>query len=434
MKPSSTFDFNSILRAGDTVAWPQGTGEPRGLTRRLVAVRHSLPPVRLFFGMMTSDTVSPDCADRFEMTGLNGAGSNRRLTAAGVLNVVPVHVSSIARFIDAGTLPVDIALIRVRPAAVPGHYTVGVVADYTRALVKKARCVIAELDERMPVTADDALIAADEIDTLLEADADAILLQDAEPSAAERAVALHVASTIPDKATVQFGIGGLSVAVAQALKGHRDIGVHSGVVSDALVDLIEAGVVTNAHKGFDEGRSVTGCLFGSHRLNAHADRNPAIALRAATHTHGADIMARLNRLYSVNAAIEVDLTGQVNAEQAGSRYLGAVGGQIDFVRGAQLSRGGRSIIALPSTTPDGRTSRIVASLDGRPVTTARSDVDLIVTEYGVADLRGCSLARRVEQLAAIAHPDFREALLREARDGVRPQPASQSAAPEVHHA
>ncbi|CAH1648251.1 Acyl-CoA hydrolase [Hyphomicrobiales bacterium] len=434
MKPSSSFDFNSILRAGDTIAWPQGSGEPRGLTQRLVATRHSLPPVRLFIGMVTSDTLSPDCADCFELTGLNGAGSNRRLTAAGVLEVIPVHVSSIARLIEAGTLPVDVALIRVRPSPVPGHFTVGVVADYTQALVKKARCVVAELDERMPATAHDALVAARDIDVWVEADVDQILLHDTEPSTEEREVARHVASAIPDRATVQFGIGGLSVAVAQALKNHRDLGVHSGVVSDALVDLIEKGVVTNAYKGFDEGVSVTGCLFGSDRLNAHANGNPTIALRAATHTHNAEIMARLHRLHSVNSAIEVDLTGQVNAEQAGNRYLGAVGGQIDFVRGAQFSPGGRSIIALPSTTPDGRTSRIVASLAGRPVTTARSEVDLVVTEYGVADLRGCSFARRMEQLAAIAHPAFRDALLREARDGTRQRPAFQPVVSEVRHA
>ncbi|MBS7701040.1 MAG: hypothetical protein KF792_04930 [Chelatococcus sp.] len=395
--------------------------------------RHSLPPVRLFIGMVTSDTLSPECADCFELTGLNGAGNNRRLTAAGVLQVIPVHVSSIARLIDEGTLPVDVALVRVRPSRAPGHYTVGVVADYTQALVRNARCVVAELDERMPETAHDALVAADDIDVWLEADKDQILLHDAEPSIEERAVARHVASVIPNRATVQFGIGGLSVAVAQALRDHRDLGVHSGVVSDALVDLIENGTVTNAYKGVDEGVSVTGCLFGSDRLNAHASGNPAVALRAATHTHNGEVMARLKSLYSVNSAIEVDLTGQVNAEQAGGRYLGAVGGQIDFVRGAQLSPGGRSIIALPSTTPDGRTSRIVASLAGRPVTTARSEVDLVVTEYGVADLRGCSFARRMEHLAAIAHPAFRDALLREARDGARPRPASQSVVSEARH-
>ena len=200
--------------------------------------------------------------------------------------------------------------------------------------------------------------------------------------------------------------------MAAALRGHRDLGVHSGVVSDVLVDLIEAGVVTNARKGLDAGVTVSGGLFGTARLNAWADGNPVLAMRSATHTHGQATMARLHALHAVNSAIEVDLTGQVNAEVAAGRYLGAVGGQVDFVRGAQLSPGGRSIIALPSTTPDGRRSRIVASLEGRPVTTPRSDADLVVTEFGVAELRGIGLNDRARRLAAIAHPDFRAELRR----------------------
>ncbi|MGH6862348.1 MAG: acetyl-CoA hydrolase/transferase family protein, partial [Phyllobacterium sp.] len=394
------------------VAWPQGTGEPRGLTRRLMAQRAELPAVRLFLGMTTSDTLTAACADQFEMVGLNGAGTNRRLTAEGVLNVMPVHISSLPRFLRAGSIKVDVALVRVRPTGKPGEFTVGVVADYTLALIKSARCVIAELDERLPLTSQDALISADDINVVTLADHDELLLVDAEPSEIERAVARNVAALIPNRATVQFGIGGLSVAVAQALSGHSDLGVHSGVVTDVLVDLIEGGVVTNAFKGIDIGVSVAGCLFGSHRLNSHASGNDAMALRSVDYTHNIAVMAKINALYSVNFAIEVDITGQVNSELAGGRYLGAVGGQVDFVRGAQVSPGGRSIIALPSVTSNGRTSRIVASLDGRPVTTARSDIDMVVTEYGVADLRACSLPQRLKRLAAIAHPNFRDQLLR----------------------
>lgn len=411
MEASSSFDFNTILKPGDVVAWPQGTGEPRGLTQRLVAERHNLPPIRLFIGIMTSDTLSPACADRFDMRGLNGAGANRRLTAGGVLDVLPVHVSSVSRLLREGGICVDVALIRVRPTGKPGQYTLGVVADYTAALIRAARCVVAEVDERLPLTADDALVMADDIDILVMADGDEILLPDDEPSGLEQAVARNIAAVIPDRATVQFGIGGLSVAVARALSGHRDLGVHSGVVSDAFVDLVEKGVVTNAYKGIDVGISVTGCLFGGRRLIDHASNNPAVALRSADHTHSPWVMAQIKSLFSVNFAVEVDVTGQVNAELAGGRYLGAVGGQADFVRGAQYSQGGRSIIALPSTTPNGKTSRIVATLAGRPVTTARSDVDMVITEHGVADLRGASFSQRLQRLAAIAHPDFRDELL-----------------------
>jgi acyl-CoA hydrolase len=412
MQRSSEFRFETILQSDDVVAWPQGSGEPRGLTGRLVAERHHLPAIGLFIGITTSDTLSPACADRFAMRGLNGAGTNRGLTGKGVLDVMPVHVSKVPQLLRSGAIRVDVALIRVRPAGLAGQYTVGVVADYTAALIRMARCVIAEVDERLPLTGQDALVAAEDIDILVTADGDEILLADAEPAANEDAVARQIAAIIPDRATVQFGIGGLSVALARALYGHRDLGVHSGLLSDGFVDLVEAGVVTNAHKGIDQGVSVTGCLFGTRRLFDHVSGNNAIALRSVEYTHSLAVMSQIQLLYSVNFAIEADLTGQVNAEQAGTRYLGAVGGQVDFVRGAQYSPGGRSIIALPSVTPDGKTSRIVTSLEGRPVTTARSDVDVVVTEYGVADLRGATFRERRSRLAAIAHPDFRDQLLR----------------------
>jgi acyl-CoA hydrolase len=421
MQPSSTFRFDTILKPGDTVAWPQGTGEPRGLTQRLVAERHKLPPIRLFIGMTASDTLSPACADRFTMQGLNGVGTNRRLTAKDVLDITPVHVSTVPKLLRGGSIAVDVALIRVRPTGVPNQYTVGVVADYTTALIQTARCVVAEVDERLPLTGHDALVSSGDIDVLLTADGDEVLLPDSVPSDVDLAVAHNVAAVIPDRATIQFGVGGLSVAVSRALFDHHELGVHSGLLSDIFVDLVEKGVVTNSHKGIDEGVSVTGCLFGTRRLFDHASNNVAIALRSVEYTHNLAVMARINSLFTVNSAIEVDVTGQVNAELAGGRYLGAVGGQVDFVRGAQYSSGGRSIIALPSTTPDGQTSRIVASLAGRPVTTPRSDVDMVITEYGVADLRGASLSQRLKRLSTIAHPDFRDDLLQgEPRTAQRP--------------
>lgn len=409
MLSSHAFPFETILQPGDVVAWPQGTGEPRGLTGRLVADRHRLPRIGLFIGIVTSDTLTPACVDRFSMRALNGAGANRRLAAYGALDIIPAPVSTAPKLLRDRTIRVDVVLIRVRPTGVPGQFTLGVIADYTTALIQAARYVIAEIDERLPLTGQDALVSAADIDVFVTADGDEILLADPEPSQMESEVGRNVAEAIPDRSTVQFGIGGLSVAVGRALVDHRDLGVHSGVVSDVFVDLVERGVVTNAYKGIDRGVSVTGCLFGTRRLSDHASENAAIAMRSVEYTHSQSVMVQVNALYSVNFAIEVDLTGQVNAEIAGGRYLGAVGGQLDFVRGAKASPGGRSIIALPSVTPDGRTSRIVTALTG-PVTTTRSDVDMIITEYGVADLRGASFNERRARLAAIAHPDFRSEL------------------------
>ncbi|CAN1497561.1 ACH1 Acetyl-CoA hydrolase [Rhabdaerophilaceae bacterium] len=408
---ASGFDFATVLKSGDTIAWPQGTGEPLGLTRRLVSQRQGLPKCRLFVGMTTSDTLTPTLAESFEIQALNGAGSNRRMTSVGLLDITPVHVSSVPALLRAGAILADVVLLRVRPTGQAGQYSLGVVCDYTAALIEKARCVIGEVDERLPMTGQDALVSANDIDVLVAADNDEILMQDADPSPVELEVARHVASLIPDRATVQLGIGGLAVAVSRALFHHKDLGVHTGVLSDVFVDMVEHGAISNAYKGADTGISVTGCLFGSRRLNDFVSNNREFAMRSVEYTHQPFTMARINALHSINFAIEVDVTGQVNAEIAAGRYLGAVGGQASFVRGSQISPGGRSIIAFPSTTPDGKTSRIVQSLNGNPVTTTRSDVDAIVTEFGVAHLRGASFSERRKRLAAIAHPAFRDELL-----------------------
>lgn len=409
---SSDFDFRSVLSEGDTISWPQGPGEPLGLTRKLVAQRHDLPRVKLLLGMTTSETVTADCADRFSLLGINGAGHNRKLISEGGMRVIPAHISEVPDLIASRRIPVDVVLIRIRPARAPGFVSLGVVADYVQDLVAAARCVIAEVDHRLPITGQDALLPVNLISHWTESDGPEMMLPDPEPSNLDRTVAARVAALIPDGATIQLGIGALPVSVCQALSAHRDLGLHSGVISDAAVDLLEAGVITNSKKGRDVGTSVTGCLFGTRRLIEHVDLNPAFAMRSARYTHNHSVLASLRRLYSINSAIEVDLTGQINAEMAGTRYLGAIGGQVDFVRGAKASEGGQSIIALHSITADGTRSKIVGSLPGSPVTTARSDVDVVVTEFGVAELRGLDFDARACALIEVAHPDFQEDLER----------------------
>lgn len=402
------------VRPREVIGWPQGSGEPLALTEALVAQRASLDRPTLFFGLSSSDTPRPELAEHFALRILNGAGSNRRISA--LADIVPCHVSAVPALLRSGALRVDVALVQVR-ALSGGAYTLGVIADFTDALIREARVVVALVNPALPVTRGDALVDPDDIDVLVESDERVIDMPDPEPSPAERAVAKQVAALIPDRATVQLGVGTLPAAVAIALADHRELGVHSGVVSDALVDLVERGVVTNAHKGCDAGRTVTGGLFGTKRLRDYAEQSGAVDMRSVEYTHNIAVTSAIRRFHAVNSAIETDLSGQVNAEVAGGRYLGAVGGHLDFVRGGVASPGGRSIIAFPSTTPDGRHSRIVASLDGRPVTTPRSDADVIVTEYGAAHLRGCPLAERARRLIAIAHPDHRESLLRTVRGG-----------------
>jgi len=413
--PIAHLHFRDFIEEGEVIAWPQGPGEPLTLTRALMAQRHDLPATELFIGMSVSGTIKAEHADAFHIRGLNGAGTNRHLTAAGVLDVIPVHVSTVPALLRTRHLRVDVALIQVRrhPA---GGYTLGVIADYTQALVQCARLVIAEVNESLPITGQDALIAAEDIDVFVESCSELLEMSDPAPQVIDDAVARQVAALVPDRAVVQLGIGGMPVAVARALAGHRDLGIHSGVVSDAVVDLVERGTVTNAFKSVDRGAIVTGGLFGTKRLHGFADGNPDVHMRSVSYTHDAAVLRQIDRLYTINGAIEIDLTGQVNAECAGGRYLGAVGGQVDFVRGGGASAEGRSIIALPAATAGETQSRIVMRIHDAPVTTSRSDVDLVVTEFGVADLRGRSLRERAQRLMTIAHPKFREALEREWRD------------------
>jgi acyl-CoA hydrolase len=412
--PSSGFDFISCIEHGDHVAWPQGTGEPLGLTSRLFDQASALSRPTLVLGMTTSKTLSRPEAPEFDYLCMNGASDTRRAVALSRNRVIPAHLSAIPDLIINRVIPVDIALIRVRPTGDKNVYSLGVVVDFVHEMIDAARVVVAEIDERMPLTCGDTLVRGDQIDLFTVADRDEPIIIDAVPGKTEMIVASRVAAIIPDRATVQFGVGGLPVAVAQSLGDHKDLGLHSGVIPDAAVELIEAGVITNKFKGIDEGISVTGGLFGTRKLFDFADGNGVLEMRRASFTHAASTMAQIRGFHTVNSAVAIDLSGQVNAEVAGGRYVGAVGGQIDFVRGGRLSSGGRSIMALASTTPDGKHSKIVADLSGQPVTTARSDVDMVVTEYGVAELWGRDLFQRAKALIAIAHPDFQEALERQA--------------------
>ena len=255
--------FADHVRPHDVIGWPQGPGEPLALTEALVAQRADLTKPTLFFGLSSSDTLRPELADHFAFRALNGAGTNRRISA--LADIVPCHVSSVPALLRSGELRVDVALIQVKPFPT-GGFTLGVIADFTQALIQQARVVIALVNPALPATRGDAWVDGEDIDVLVESDDRLIDMPDPEPSEAEREVAKQVAALIPDRATVQLGIGTLPAAVARALSNHRELGVHSGVVSDVLVDLVERGVVTNAHKGCDMGRTVTGGLFGTQRL------------------------------------------------------------------------------------------------------------------------------------------------------------------------
>jgi acetyl-CoA hydrolase len=288
-------------------------------------------------------------------------------------------------------------LRRPPPPAAPGGYRLGLAEDYLPAAIASARVVIAEVSEAVPVITTGYRLTGADLDVLVRTSAAPLELAWGEPNPVEERIAARVAGLVEDGATLQVGLGALPDAVLGGLSGHRDLGVHSGLIGDRVAELMAAGVITNARKATDRGVTVGALLAGTRRLFDFADGNPGVALRDARYTHDPEVLAGQDRFVAINSALEVDLSGQVNAEVAGGSYVGAVGGAVDFLRGAARSRGGLPIVALPA-------ERIVATLTG-PVSTARSDAGLIVTEYGVADLRGQPLLARRERLIAVAHPD-----------------------------
>ena len=409
LQDPSRLDMAAFVRPGDTVVVGQGCAEPLTLTRALVAQRAAYRGARVLLCTVISDTFSPEHADalRFAATGI--ASGSRGLAASGVVDVIPVHYGDIERLIDDGTLPVDVVLAQVSPPDERGRCSLGAGHDYLASAIPRARVAIAEVAHRAPRTRGDASFALEDFDAVIETDRPLVPVRWPPPGEVEQRIGDHVAALVPDRATLQLGIGAIPDAVLARLGDRSGLGFHAGMISDRVVDLIEAGVIDNAHKGIDVGCSVTGLLLGTERLFRFADRNPRLLARRPSYTHSLETLARVQRLFSINSAIEVDLSGQVNAEALGSRYIGAIGGQVDFVRGTRASPGGVSVIALPSTIGEARRSRIVARLDG-PVTTARSDVDAVVTEWGVARLRGLTMAQRAAAMIAIADPAHRESL------------------------
>ena len=308
----------------------------------------------------------------------------------------------------------DVALLMLSPAGPEGTHSLGCTVDYMDAAVAAARTVIAEVSPRVPFTFGHDALPTARLDAVLETDRAPFGARPSRIGAVGRAIAAHVAGLVADGSTIQTGLGELPEAILEGLGAHRDLGLHSGILGDAAMGLILRGVLTNFRKPIDTGRSVTTTLVGSEGLYTFAHRNPDILLRPSGYTHSDAALSRIPRLVAINSAVEVDLTGQVNAEQAGRAIVGGIGGQADFARAASRSPGGCSIIVLPAMSSRGA-SRIVARLSG-PVTTPRADVDVVVTEHGLADLRSAALDERRRRLIAIAAPEAREALERAVKE------------------
>ncbi len=411
----ATLRWSEIVRPGDVVMWGQACGEPETLSQSLMAARHDIADrFGVFLVTCYSRTLSPEQADVVDFTGLVGTAGNRPLSRAGLIDIYPIHYSRLEGMIERGEIRCDVALVQASRPNARGEISPGIVNDYLATAIAKARVVVAELNAQVPFTACHRLLSSADIDIAIETDRPLVAVNRAPIGDIERRIAANVVDLVPDGAVVQSGVGAIPDAILDGLKGHRNLAVHAGTISDGIMELMQGGAVTNALKEIDRGVTITGNMIGSRELFRFADRNPAMRLMPPSYTHNPELLAKLSNLISINGAIEVDLTGQVNAEAIGGDYVGTIGGQVDYVRGVRLSRGGRSIIALASTTPGGKASRIAAALSG-PVTTPRSDVDCIVTEWGRAELAGKTLRERAAALTAIAHPDFRDDLARSAR-------------------
>lgn len=396
------FDLTRLVRAGDLVMWGQACARPVGLTRRLAEQAAQLGPLRCFAGLGIDDERGSSVPDSPQVLTVSyTAMGHRRAEAAGTLDVLPVHYSALAAAIADRTLEVDVLLVQVTRPGPDGLHRLALAADYVEAALSTARIVVAEVNDRAPLIVDAPVVPPGRVTAWVESVDEPLYADRAEPGQVEQSIARHVAALVQDGATLQMGLGKVPEAVVSALADHRELGVHSGTIGESVAALVRSGAVTNTRKGRDDGVSVTGLVMGGRDLFELVDDDARFALRPISYTHDPEVLASLNQLVTINSAIEVDLSGQVNCEVAAGRYVGAVGGALDFLRGAHRSRGGLPIIALPSTA--GGLSRIVEKLSG-PVTIPRGDAPIVVTEHGVADLRGLSLARRRDSLLAIADP------------------------------
>jgi acyl-CoA hydrolase len=360
--------------------------------------------------------LAPEMAPHFRHTALFIGPNARRAVNEGRADYVPTFLSDIPVLFRDRVIPLDTVMVNVSRPDVHGFVSLGTSVIAMPTAIRAAKTVIAQLNAAMPRTLGDSFIHVDEIDRAVEVDIAPYERPPAHIGEDERRIGAYVADLVPDGATLQLGIGAIPAAVALDLGGKRDLGIHTEMFTDVVVDLVEAGVVTGAAKDLNRGKIVSTFVMGTSRLYDFVHDNPMVEMRPVEYTNDTSIIRRLRRMIAINSAIEIDLTGQVVADSIGHRLYSGIGGQMDFMRGAALAPEGRAIIALPSTAVGGTRSRIVAELQpGSGVVTSRGHVQTVVTEYGVAELRGRSLADRARALIAVAHPDFRADLTDSAR-------------------
>ncbi len=403
------------------VAIGANAGEPRALVEALAATGERFDGLEvvqvLSFGCEA--LVAPSLEGNIRVNALFIGPAVRQAVAERRADYTPVFLSEVpALFRPGGALPLDAALVQVSPPDARGYCSMGVTVDVMRSAVDNAPLVIAEVNPRMPRTYGDSIIHVSRFAATV--DVDRPLREHAaevdEPSVVSR-IAEHVAALVDDGSTLQAGIGAIPDAVLRRLVDRRHMGIHTELLGDGLVDLVECGAVDGSLKPWWPRKSVTSFVLGTQKAYDFVDGNPTVEMQPSDVVNDPAVIARHPKMVAINSALSVDLTGQVNADSIGTRFYSGIGGQVDFLRGAARSAGGRPIVALPSTARGGTVSRIVPTLaPGAGVVTSRGDVRFVVTEYGRVDLHGRSVRERAKALVSIAHPQFREALLERARN------------------
>jgi 4-hydroxybutyrate CoA-transferase len=407
---------NALLNVGHgaRVVVGHACGEPQFLVEALVARAAELKDVEVvhMVALGPAKYAQPGMEANFIHNSLFVGTTSRRAIAEGRGRYTPCYFSEIPRLFTEKFLPVDVTLMQVTPPDEDGFCSLGVSVDYTLASARSDRITIAQVNKCMPRTLGEKM-HIDEIDCIVEKNEPIIEIKPSVIGDVERAIGENTAALIRDGSTLQLGIGGIPDALLLFLKGKKDLGIHTEMFSDGVVDLAKEGVITNRKKTINNGKFVATFLMGTRKLYDFVHENTFVDMRTVDYTNDVNIIGQHEKMVSINSAIQVDLMGQVNAEMIGNEQFSGVGGQVDFIRGTSRSSGGKSIIALPSTAAGGKISRITPHLDhGAAVTTSRNDVQFVVTEYGIADLRGKSLDQRAKTLIAIAHPDFRRSLMK----------------------
>ena len=417
-KRMAAADAVSLVRDGDAVVVPTAVGEPPALLHALSERRHTLRNVAVsqILPLRKFAYIDPETRAHIRHDAYFFSGATRPGGHAGWVDYIPAYFSELPMLIDRGLSPADVVVSMASPMDEHGYFSLSLAPDYTMAAVRRARVVLLEVNPNVPFANGDCLVHISQVSGLVESDEELFEVGLPQIGPVQEAIGKHVADLIDDGATLQIGYGGIPDAVVMQLQHKRDLGIHSEMIGDGILSLIESGAVTNRKKTFMPGKTIATFALGSRRLYRTLHRNPAIEMHPVDFTNDPYIAARNDNLCAINATLQIDLLGQCGSESLGHLPYSGTGGQVDFVRAANRSKGGKAFIVLPSTAKDGAVSRIAPVLSpGTHVTTSKNDINYVVTEFGVAELRGKTAKQRAEALIGIAHPDFRAELRESAR-------------------